>query len=226
MNDYLQENKRTLFILFGLLFILAIVLYFILLRPLIADLSSKERAIQNIENEIQLLETKLTSMSEEIKETDVEQLVLENKIPPQRDLDEYILSLQRLEAMTGSKIAKINFVYDSNLDKVEDEEKENTDTKSETDEDEEGNEVEITIDPIILNEKPENLHVMTVKVVGASPDFNEFINLLEVIENQERISIVSKLKFIKQTEYEQFFEDDYFETILFEAELSTFYYEE
>lgn len=228
MNEYFQENKRSLFILTGLFFILVVVLYFVLLRPLVAGLSSKERAISSANDEIQILEKKLENFELEIVDMDIEQIKLENKIPRERELDEYILSLQQLEVTTNSKIEKIEFMYDSNLEEIEEEE----DVEEETEENEAEEEIEdteadekITIDPEIINEKPDDLQVMTVRLTAASPEFEDFVELLEVIENQERISIVSKLKFLKPTEYDLYFEDIQ-TAIAFEAELTTFYYPE
>ena len=231
MNEYFQENKRSLFILAGLFFILIVVLYVVLLRPLIADLSSKEKAISSAKDEIHILEKKLENFELETADMDIEQLKLENKIPMKRELDEYILSLQQLEVTTNSKIEKIEFMYDSNLDDVE-EETENIEDNEETvqevenlESEDEENAEEIQIDPVILDEKPEELQIITVKVTAASPEFEDFIELLKAIENQERISIVSKLKFIKPTEYDLYFED-LPTAIAFEAELTTFYYAE
>lgn len=222
MNDYFQDNKRSLLLLAGLLLIFAIVLYFVLLRPLMSELSSNESAITSATDEIAVLEQQLANMDEEITETDVDQLVLEKKIPTERKLDEYLRDIQRLEVMTNSKIEQIQFVYDSNLgeqEKMEDDENED-----EMDELEEEVEIEkVEIDPEILKEKPENLQVMTVKITAHSPDFNEFITFLETIENEERISIVTNLKLKKPTERDIYFEE--YETALgFEIELTTFYF--
>lgn len=226
MNEYFQHNKRSLIILAGLLFVLAIVLYFILLRPLLGEISSKEKAVVTKEEEIALLEEKL-KIDHISEQKSIEELLLEKKIPLERKLDEYILSLYELELVTDSRIERIEFVYDSNLEQVEVEDhRENAEEPSPNEEDTEEQESDVTIDPIILEEKPEKLQVMTVKVTAASPDFDEFIKLLKLIEEQERISIVSKLDFYQPTEYDVYFNEDPLKTISFEAELSTFYYNE
>lgn len=231
MNEYFQENKRSVFLLTALLFLLAIVLYIILVRPLLVDLSSKQEAISSKEEEIQILETRLLNIDQ--AKVDVEELMLEDKIPTKRELDDYILSLQQLETMTGSTIEKIEFVYDSNLEEIEDEEETTEEVTEEADglenEDEEvegetETEEEPVIDQEIIKEKPEDLQVMTVKITAISPDYNEFIELLETIENEKRISIVSKLHFLHPTEFETVFAEEQLKSISFEAELTTFYY--
>lgn len=232
MNNYYQENKRSLLLLSGLLFILAIVLYIIILRPLLADLSHQRKEIFNITSEINVLEQQLENMETSVEDFDIEQLMLENRIPTSRDLDAYILSLQRLELLTESKIESVEFVYDSSLDVAEEETKvRETEVESEVVDDdaevaEEVENDEVTIDPTILHEKPDALQVLTVKLTAISPDFKEFIELLKVIENEERISLVTNLNFLKPTEDELYFLDDPSNLISFEAELTTFYYEE
>lgn len=241
MNEYFRENKRSLLLLTSLLFILAMVLYVILLRPLLADLTGKKNDIVEKKDEIYLLEKQFENFELELTEIDVNQLEMEKKIPLERNLDEYILSIQQLEIMTGSKIEQIEFLYDSSVedldaDQTEGEDTETTETEdnkedeeniqSEDDVDTEKSDEQLTVDTQIITDKPDGLQVMTVKLVAASPNFDKFISLLETIENQERISIVSKLTINKPTETDLLFVEDPLKSIFFEAELTTFYYAE
>lgn len=240
MNDYIQENKRAVILLTVVLFLLTIVLYYFLLRPQMIDLSNKRDDVEAMEEQLRELEKKITSYQENGLDIEVEQLLLEKKVPTERKLDEYIISLQRLEAITDSKIEKIEFVYDSNFE-IDEETSEGTEEGSEdTEENSEENEAEdvleenendesedeINVDPVILNEKPEELQIITVKLTAISPDFEDFIKLLELIENDERISIVTNLQFNKLTEDDIFLVENPLDIIPFEAELTTFYYAE
>lgn len=246
MNEYIEENKRAIILLTIGLFLLAIVLYFFLLRPQLVDLSEKKENLDAMEEELRVLEEQIAAFDEDELDVEVEQLLQEKKIPTERKLDEYILSLQRLESVTNSKIERIEFVYDSNLeiDEKENEEAEPSDNTEEsaekteenlesneleeTDDENEGEETEdeINVNPEILSEKPEQLEVMTVRLVAVAPNFEEFIELLKVIENEERISIVTNLRFNKPTEEDTFILDEPLDMIPFEAELTTFYYAE
>ena len=82
---------------------------------------------------------------------------MESKIPKERELDDYILSLQQLEVITNSKIEKIEFMYDSNLDDVEKEveniEDHQMGEKVHLDSEDEEKEEDVQIDPAILDEK-------------------------------------------------------------------------
>lgn len=263
MNDYFEENKRSLILLTSLLFILALVLFFILVRPLMKDYKMEVNQIADLQAEIELLETKLKTLEQETPdEYNLDQLMLENKIPSERELDEYILTIQQLELQTKSKIEQINFTYDSvfeteaapeeadEADQTEELEEEldeavENDTNEEINEasgekDNLQNEDEAAVDEVseeeetsepaldakFLSELPENLYVMTVNIEVTSPNFDEFIELISLIESTERINIVTNLEFAKPTEADLYFADEPLEDISFSLEIATFYYME
>lgn len=212
MNDYIQENKRSLYMLVGLLFLLAIVLFFLVLRPIMNDLEAQKRTNQAKEADIELLESQLANMKKQLEEEDPEQLVLENKVPSERKIDEYILSLKQLENKTNSEISNIEFIYDSSMEVLEDEAASNEDPEESE---------ESLAEEVILG-KPEELQVITVRFTATSPSFKDFVKLLETIEQEERISIVSNLEFRQPTAYNA---DDDDETVSFDVHLTTFYYQ-
>lgn len=228
MNEYFEQNRRPLLILISLLFILMIVLYVMIVHPLLADYAKKEQDIVSVNEEIERLKTKLVTLEAADEDVDIEQILLEKKIPLERNLDEYILALQRFETMTNSKIENIQFGYDQDLQVAEEEEKleefdEEIEDKEKADEDE--IEEKLTIDASILNEKPEELEVMSVRFNAISPSLDDFLNLIKLIENEERLSIVTNLHFEQLTEAELTLESDVSDKISFEAELTTFYYD-
>lgn len=243
MNEYFEENKRSLIILAVMLFLLAAVVFFVLVRPLVKDYKAEQNRIEQLKNEIELLEAHIENLQDSSGEVDLKQLMLENKIPRERELDEYILALQQLELHTESRIDSIEFAYDSSFDvdeeetgQSEGEEAEETDSEAELESELEGGdadeeesedaeeETDVSIDPQLLNEKPEQLQVLTVKIEALSPDFDKFIELLKIIESQDRISIVTSLRFTKPTEQDLYFSDNPSDLIPFEAELTTFYF--
>src|SRR5690625_190754 len=164
MNDYIQENKRSLYMLVGLLFLLAIVLFFLVLRPVIKDLEAQKRTNQEKEEDIELLELQLANMKKQLEEEDPEQLVLENKVPLERKIDEYILSLKQLENKTNSEISNIEFIYDSSMEVLEDEAASSEDAE-ESEESEESPAAEVILG------KPEELQAITVRFTATSPSF-------------------------------------------------------
>lgn len=232
MNDYFQANRRSLFILVGLLLFLAIVLYFILLRPLHTDLNRQESRVASIKTDIELLESKLDSVED--KEIDVEQLKYEKIVPRKPNIDDYILSLQQLELTTKTKIMNINFTYDSNLDMPEvesrSEDEDSGVTVDQLDEEElniEGtDDTSVAIDQDLLEEKPDTLQVIIVNISAMSADCESFLDVLKAIENNERISVISSLSFTKPTEEDIYFSDIALDWIPFEIELTTFYYDD
>ncbi|HLS20584.1 MAG TPA: hypothetical protein VK056_02845 [Bacillota bacterium] len=246
MNEYIQTNKRSLILLTLLFFILAVVLYFMLVRPLSADLTKQEKNIVTAKDNIQQLEETLQLLDLTPDDEAFEDLMLEKVIPKERELDEYILSLQQLEVTTESKIEQINFVYDSQIadhEQIEADEANDTQDETEssdevddevTDDDEASDEEEAeekdtsnepTLEPTFIFEKPEGLQVISVRVTAASPSLEEFVNFLKAIEQSERLSIVSQLRFNHPTEHDEYFADEPQTDITFEIELTTFYYE-
>lgn len=240
MNEFYQENKTMLFIFAGFLIITVIVLYFWLVQPLKADLDRTNQNIQNLEDEKVLVTTQINNYDTEEVDIDITELLLEKKIPRNRNLDDYILALQGLEFITNSKIESVSITYDSGSDHIEvEEEVEEPVITPETAEVVEGEEIEAkteedtpvaepVIDPVIANEKPESLEVLVVTISAASPNFEEFLHLIEAIENQDRVSILSNLTFLKPTENDVYTSDHEVDTkkIEFTASLTTFYYPE
>ncbi|HLS06426.1 MAG TPA: hypothetical protein VK079_00640 [Bacillota bacterium] len=242
MNEYLQTNKRSFILLTILFFILAIVLYFMVVRPLTEDLTRHEINIMTAENNIAELEKTLQRLEVTPEDDEFEDLLLEKIIPKERELDDYILSLQQLELTTESQIEQINFVYDSQIadhEQVDDEDEvDATDTEvDETDatDDENNSEEENSADededettplePTFIYEKPVDLHAISVQIDAISPSLDEFIKFLQTIEQSERLSIVSQLRFDHPTEHDEFFEDEPTTDITFQIELTTFYYD-
>lgn len=237
MNEFYQENKKVLIIFTAFLFVVVIVLYFLLVQPLKTDLDATNKNITNLEEEKVLITTQISNFDLEEKELDIDQLIYENKIPSERDLDDYILALQGLEFITNSKIESVSIAYDSGTGHIEVEEEVVPEPSTPEDsEDGEAAEVEEAdteepveqpiIDPTIVKEKPESLEVMVVTIAATSPNFEEFIHLIEAIESQDRISIVSNLNFTTPTEndiYTSEFEVDT-KKIEFTASFTTFYY--
>src|SRR5690625_2708048 len=125
MNDFLQENKRSILILLVLLLILAIVLYVLVIYTLYTYIVSKDKKINYQLTTKTRLEEKIKDIEDELNETNNEQSLLHKVVPKDRELDEYILQLQSLEKVTKSKINSIEFLYDSSINDLDEEADEN-----------------------------------------------------------------------------------------------------
>lgn len=256
MNEFLQDNKRILYIFFALFLIVALVVYFLLVHPLRDDVDRKESSIASKEREIELLEEQIVKLEKESAETNVEELLLIKNIPEKRMLDDYILDLEKLQFKTNSEIYKVSFTYDSaiNNHEVEDEDEEedsnaseneenneedkqdtnnNNEEQTETSNDEEGkkeDEVDDELEPIkelpFVAEKPEELEVLALTVTALVESYDDLIDLVKTIENMERISIVTNFTFSNASEEKEFFEENYKGYIPFEMTVLTFYYPE
>src|SRR5690625_2509631 len=249
MSEYFQEDKRAFTLLAILFFVLAIVLFFVLLRPLLVEVKSKENNVVETKDEIEELERQIDALTTEAEEVDVEQMKLYNKIPQEKDLDSYITWLQKLEAVTDTKIERIQFVYDSEVDIPEEETEEDDESESSDDVEDELAETELaedeeesgdkeaesddeteTSEPVmdeeIINERPEGLEVIVVNITGHAKEYKHFIKLLETIESEERISLVSRINFSQPTDDDLTFSDNPNIALSFNIDLTTFYYPE
>src|SRR5699024_6913483 len=93
-------------------------------------------------------------------------------------------------------------------------------------EEEDEEDAEQTIDPTLLKEKPEGLEVLLVRIEGHAKELDDFMEFLQLIEREERISFVSSLEFAQPTKDDISFSDNPRIALSFEAELTTFYYPE
>lgn len=220
MNEFFQENRRVLFGLIILLFILFIVLYFAFLRPLTSDLKGTERAIETIEDEVEGL--KVTVENEEGEETAWDMVDIRKKVPAEKELDPFLLTLEEIEAVSGSRIENIDFAYDGELPEATLSEEDAEDGK-ETEEAENDEEVEER-EGIDLSEIPEGLRTISVSMTVYSPDYEHFRQFLVEIYKSERIMLVDGLTFEKPAE-SQLLENPKEETISFTIDFLTFYYD-
>lgn len=214
----------------------ALVLTFFIVRPQIDDLKKKEEKVAQARAQEKALQNQLDGLDDESTNIDVEQLLLEKQVPTEPNIDEYILSLQQLEQYANSHIEQVRFTYDSSIDVLdEDEDEEETDDAT-IQEAEEALEEELTDEfgedffdeeqpPTFLKEIPDGLEVITVNVVAIVPSYEELVNLVRAIEDQDRISIVSRMRAAFQTDEEELFDDEE-ELIGLEFEVTTFYYAE
>lgn len=225
MNNIFEENRNAFLMLSGLLFVLLIVLYFAFISPLLSDLKDERANHIDLQNEIAVLEKQIQQIDETQEELTQEQLELQKKVPLTRELEEIVLILQDIELQSSSLIELIDFYYDSSLptpdfsheldaDEVieganDTESEENSDKESQT---------------IKLKEKPESLQVITISMEITSPSYDDFLQLIKEIEQQERIMSVSKLQFEKTSDFTVKDEQD--ELITHKVELMTFYYKE
>jgi len=226
MNNMFEENRSTFLMLVGLMFVLLMVLYFAFISPLLSDLKEKKSSQVDLQNDIAVLEKKLQQLDESEEEFEQEQLELQKKIPLTRELEEIVLILQEIELHSSSVIEEINFYYDGSLPtsdfihELDTEEMVEDEDGSEGEKGKNNDEKSPTID---LVEKPERLQLITLNMEITSPTYDDFLQLVTEIEQQERIMGVSKVQFETQSESVDVETDGSIEA---EVELITFFYQE
>lgn len=218
MNNYFHENKKNAHILLGLFFLLLIVMFFLFLQPLSKELKSTTNLINQTEDDIALLKVQLENADgDTLQSDDLDRLRYANQLPMTPETEEIILMLEEIEFISGSRINDVIFSYDGSLP-------EQSTTEEDKEVEQEGTE-DVSQDPlIILEEKPEDLQIITLDLSVSSPDYEQFQNFLKEIEKQERMMMVSSMSFQNPAERELLIENPN-ETINANLTISTFYYE-
>lgn len=207
LSNLFQENKKSVLSLLVLLYVLLTVVFFLFYRPNSVDLKSKKAEQKSLTEEIDLLNAQI-EQSKANEEADKEkQLERAKSLPMTPEVNQMILTLEEIEANSESSLQRIGFFYDGALPELPLEEGTTEEASS-------------TEKPVInLEDKPENLQVITMDVLVTSPSYNHFHTLVKEIEAQERMMIVSTMNFDQTTD------DESGQSVSAVITLSTFYYE-
>lgn len=211
MNNIFQEKRNTFLLLVGLLFVFCFVLYFAFLNPLLIDVKQKKLSIESLRTDVTVLEKKVEQLDGDHEDFKAEQTTLQKKIPTTRKLGEIVLTLQNIERKSSSSIKSIDFQYENSLP--------TTDISKEQDLDEESG---LVTD---FNEKPKGLQIITVQMDISSPSYEDFLQFITDIEQEERIMSVSQLHLDKPIETEISSAEESKETLIYNVDLITFYYD-
>lgn len=238
MRNLFQENKNAFLLLLGLLFLLLIIVFIFLYQPVSKELKSLESNAVMLESDIATLKVATENASEEDSEEEVERLKLTNKLPMDIELENIITSLEEMEYISNSRFDHINFTYDGSVpertmeadEEAEGEETDATEEPAESEGTEESSEdnddtVEEPESVINMDEKPEQLQVVTISMYVVSPDYEHFQTFLNEVENQKRMMTISSIDFEQPGEFELNFVENPDESIEADVTITTFYYE-
>ncbi|GGA82070.1 hypothetical protein [Ornithinibacillus halotolerans] len=225
MNNTFQENKRSFFLLLGLLFLLLIVGYFLLFQPISKELKTRENTQKALETDNQVLQVKLAKAENGSDEFDSEMYLLEKKLPLDEEIEQLILTLQEIELLSDIRLDNFSFSYGNNAPQREIEEaaegETDTNAESETDEEESTSEQ----DNISFDGIPENLQSITVSFNVTAPNYEQYQEFINLIEEQERFMTVTNMTFQKPAERELLVDEEN-ETITADVSVTTFYFNE
>lgn len=251
MNEQFQERRNIYLGLAGLILLLLIVLFFAVLKPMIDDKSTKEATALQLQEQNEKLEVEKKRAENKDDTVLDDKIYYKTKMPLNPDLDELMRSLETVEAVSMSRIDKIEFGYDGELPLPEPKEEE-ADTKVDVDvnvdsdsakpgEDapdakadvevetkEDTNEAETTQPVPDLTEQlqvPDNLRMISMRMEVASPDYEHFNTLMKEIEKIDRVTLVNTMEFKKPAEAELILDENPDESVTCTVELVTFYYD-
>ncbi|WLV24114.1 hypothetical protein QR721_10760 [Aciduricibacillus chroicocephali] len=246
MNEQFQERRNLYLALAGLILILLIVLFFAVLKPMTDEKSANEAEALNLQKQVDNLQTEKKRAQNSPDSGQDESTLYKAKMPLNPSLDELMRSLEEIEAISMSRIDKIEFAYDGDLplpDKEEDTTNPddavpdanagtNDDTATSTDEEDTSgavdSEARTSADNKVAQlelQAPENLHTIAMRMEVASPDYEHFDMLMKEVEKLDRVTLVNTLEFKKPAEAELVLDQNPDETVTCTVELITFYYD-
>lgn len=222
MNNLFQENKRPFTILLVLLLLLTIVLYFLFLRPLIANVKNQQVTNTSLASEIEVLDARIQALNEQ----EIDTTELELKVPLTRDLQALVLSLENIEEVSGTKVGSIRLNYNDGLPNIDIDDDESSDTNV-VESEENAEDIEEIPNVIPIEDKPERLKMISLRLDVYAPDFEHVKQFIREIEKLERLTIISRVEFSRPVQIiddEQLADDEQPELMEFMIDLITFYY--
>lgn len=233
MNDLFQEKKILFLIIVGLLFVLLLVVYMAVFRPLATQVAAKETDKQTIQQEISQNEQKLVEAEKQDPEIDT--MSMKRQLPPAKELDELLLTLEKISQISSSRIENMEFSYDQPLADLEREEEdedqddieeareapseEEETTATENDGEKEGLDAAQQVMETVTN----SVHTVQLRVQIFSPDYKQFKQFLKEVEKLERLTIVHAIEMKQPGEIERNQVENPDETVECIVELMTFY---
>lgn len=223
MNNLFQENKRPFTILLVLLLLLTIVLYFLFLRPLIANVKKQQVTNTSLASEIEVLDARIQALNEQ----EIDTTELELKVPLTRDLQALVLSLENIEEVSGTKVGSIRLNYNDGLPNIDIDDDESSDTNV-VESEENAEDIEEIPNVIPIEDKPERLKMISLRLDVYAPDFEHVKHFIREIEKLKRLTIISRAEFSLPDQLnddeEQVDQDEEQELMEFTIDLITFYY--
>lgn len=232
MSDFFEENKRPLILMVLALLLFSIAIYYFFVKPEQDEAKRAKDSITSLQTDIERLETNLANLEEEQADfdMDIESLLLEKKIPTERKLSDYIIDLEKMEASAGAVIQDFSFTYDTSLEIEDTDEEETSEEQTDTEDDDElANEFEIDEAEVseateqLISEMPEEIQAFTVTMTIHVLDFDNFLYFLKTVEEQERLSIVTRISLNQPTEVDEL-DPESIEKPTFQVDVTSFYY--
>src|SRR5690625_722025 len=221
MNNLFQENKRPFTILLVLLLLLTIVLYFLFLRPLIANVKNQQVTNTSLASEIEVLDARIQALNEQ----EIDTTELELKVPLTRDLQALVLSLENIEEVSGTKVGSIRLNYNDGLPNIDIDDDESSDTNV-VESEENAEDIEEIPNVITIEDKHERLKMISLRLDVYAPDFEHVKHFIREIEKLKRLTIISRAEFSLPDQLnddeEQVDQDDEQELMEFTIDFITF----
>lgn len=229
MNELVSNKKTASLLIVALAIVLLGAVYYFVLYPLKNEKASKELNVEVLHGEVAALKEEYSSSKLHDNSTD-NTFNLQTRVPPTRELNELIRSIEEVELLTESKIISVEFNnYDGTIEDaqlvpkttLENGETESQKNNATTDE---ASEAQL-VSPVAEIALPENLKLITFNISILAKNYEQLVLFVEEIENLKRIYRVDQITLSAPGE-EQLLNEELDGNIAATIQLTTFYYDE
>ncbi|MGO4888574.1 hypothetical protein ACJ2A9_12495 [Anaerobacillus sp. MEB173] len=223
MNEWISERRTIVIVGLAVLFLILAMFYYFLLQPAREQLKQEEQAIAFEQQLIDALEKR----GDRDVQPEENTAMLERRVPLHRAVDQYLLSLQAVEAVSGTTINSVSFSqYGGELTEADE-------TYTVIDEYEEfqeeaasiGQRKDEPVEEAVEVVHPEEIQTIRLSLNVTSPDYDSLIDFIEELEQAERITNIHTVNFTAPGEEGLFFTDEEDQDLSFTIDLSIYYYE-
>jgi type IV pilus assembly protein PilO len=226
------KNSGPLLVTALLLALLFAVYYYVVL-PKQNEADRLQKSVDRLSSEVSTTREQIALNEAGNSGTADNEFAIHKKLPPDREIDELLLSLEEIEYVSGSRILGISFNnYDDlvsssglgNSDETQEEIPADVTTAESNSAPADQQEGTVPVSPMSVEALPANLKLITFQIDVESPDDEQLQQFIEEIEGMERVMHIDTIEYSLPGE-EDAFTDEVSLIVSASIQVTTFYFE-
>lgn len=230
----------------ALLLALLFAVYYYAVLPKQEEATEKQNAVTQLTSETATMKEQIALIKENQNGEVDSSLIIRQKLPDNREIDQLLLSLEEAEYVSGSRIVTITFnnydnlvsesgIIDPNAP-TEDEQADGSPAENESESTPENNETnesvseetdqheEIPVSTMSVEALPANLKLITFQIDIESPDDEQLQQFIKEIEQMERVMHIDAIEYALPGEEDTLTEEGT-SIVTASIQITTFYFE-
>ncbi|MEG0258619.1 MAG: potassium transporter [Lysinibacillus sp.] len=227
MNSISSSKNSAILLLIALIAAILFAVYYYVVTPKLDEVEAKEASISTLNDEITSIKGQITTIETKQQAAASNTLAMRKKVPQKRVIENVILNIEEIEAVTGTRIETIEFNnYDSLVldSAITDPNAPVVEEGQPTDENAEEKPAEPPTSTIAKESLPPELKLVTFSIEVAALDFESLQDFLKEIENIERVMKIDTFDFSLPGEDDKY-QKDADPTVTATIQVTTFFYE-